>query len=719
MQLTTLPVYSKLADPSDIPVEIAARLPEDWHLSQHQLETYAALRSADVDVVINTAMTGDGKSLAGLLPLIAHWSEAPTLALYPANELIQDQYRSIEDLFPQWGRQADRAATLYGAKLDELAAVAESLTRPETMRRELVNRLVVLSNPDILHAILQFHYQQFGRAATWLTNELNLNFQQLTFDEFHIFDAAQITAVLTGLLFLHEQNRSLKTLFLSATPDQRLIVPLRRVGFGDRLRIISPQQEGWYRHGEDPGQGWRCILQACQLTLAQQSAEEWMAEGLERVLLPWFRDRPHGVKAAIIVNSVATALRLEQLLRPHLEPRGLRVAPNTRLNGQSTRKASYEADVLIGTSTVDVGVDFRINLLIFEASSAGTFLQRLGRLGRHTHYKDRDGALRKFQDFAAYALVPSFVYERLTMAKDGQPPLLKADDVMNRQLLGEQITAVYPEPANFKHYARIWGRFQAAKVYEALLGKSKTTKKVDRNLQASFAPVRERLQRRYYDLTGANVGKAVQEADQYRHDGLDLLVQEAQSFRGGSPFECGVLKDGENDPITYNLFWLLANAQLEPISQKAFCTAVGQMQRSTTPFERDRHVAFFRWRGLRAQTELVTVLLGAQVSAWSQDKLMTAQVLPGIRLEVNGHNDLLNDLNDQLAHRKVVGLLVPGYSLKQLRSEIYLPGIFTLHPYCDENGLQGCIAFGRYALLLDSVLRHRKLRAANDGPFFA
>jgi len=719
MQLTTLPVYSKLADPADIPVEIAARLPDDWKLSQHQLETYQALCSDDIDVVINTAMTGDGKSLAGLLPIITHWSEAPTLVLYPTNELIQDQYRSIEAQFPQWDRPADRAAMLYGAKLDELTAVTESLTRPETMRRELVNRLLVLSNPDILHAILQFHYQQFGRAATWLTNELNLNFQQLTFDEFHIFDAAQITAVLTGLLFLHEQNPRLKTLFLSATPDQRLIVPLRRVGFGDRLKLISPQEEGWYMHGEDPGKGWRCILQACQLTFAQQSAEEWMAEGLAQVLLPWFRDRPNGAKAAIIVNSVATALRLEQLLRPHLEPRGLNVAPNTRLNGQSTRKASYDADVLIGTSTVDVGVDFRINLLIFEASSAGTFLQRLGRVGRHTHYKDRDGVLRKFQDFAAYALVPPFVYDRLTLAKEGQPPLLHAGDTLNRQLLGDHITAVYPEPANFKHYARIWGRFQPAKVYEALLGKSKAAKKVDLNLQASFAAVRERLQRRYYDLTGANVGKAVQEANQYRRDGLGLLVQEAQAFRGGSPFECGVLKDGERDPITYDLFWLLANAQLEQLSQKAFCAAVTQMQRATAPFERGRQVAFFRWRGLRTQAEPVTVLLGAQVSAWSQDKFMTAQVLPGIRLDVNGHNDFLNDLNDQLTRREVVGLLVPGYSLKQLRSEVYLPGIFTLHTYRDENDLQGCIAFGRYALLLDSILRHRKLRAANDGPLFA
>jgi len=45
MQITTLPVYSKLANEADVPAEVRARLPEGWRLSQHQMETYEALRS--------------------------------------------------------------------------------------------------------------------------------------------------------------------------------------------------------------------------------------------------------------------------------------------------------------------------------------------------------------------------------------------------------------------------------------------------------------------------------------------------------------------------------------------------------------------------------------------------------------------------------------------------------------------------------------------------
>jgi CRISPR-associated endonuclease/helicase Cas3 len=714
MQITTLPVYSRLADPAEVQATFSRALPVS--LSQHQLETYKALNDPNIDVVINTAMTGDGKSLAGQLPLLVNWSEVPTLALYPTNELIQDQHRSIEDLFPKWGRSPDRAAMIYGAQLDDLEAAAETLKRPDVLQRELKNRKMLLSNPDIFHAILQFQYQQFGRAATTLVKDLSLNFQQLTFDEFHIFDTAQITAVLTGLLFLHEQNSTLKTLFLSATPDQRLIEPLQRVGFGERLKIINPQQQGWYR--EEPGDDWRPILQGSQITLVQQNAEEWIAHGLEEVLIPWFRQRPAGAKAAIIVNSVATALRLEQLLRPRLAELGLRVEPNTRLNGRSTRKASYEADVLIGTSTVDVGVDFRINLLIFEASNARIFMQRLGRLGRHTHYQDRNGTWCKFQDFAAYALVPPFVYDRLTEPKEGQSPRLRDGDKLPRQQFGEHINAVYPEPAHFRFYASRWGRFQPAKVYFTLMGRRMGSDHIDRNVRESFAATREGLKQAYYKLAYASMKQAIDEWQSYCASNEGLLVQEAQSFRGGSPFECGVLKEGEDDPLTYNLFWLLENTNLEMLDQEMFCRMVERMQRSTTPFKRGRMVAFFRWHGLRPQAERLTVLLNKQVSGWGSEKHHTAQVLPGIRLMVNGHNEFLTDLNDSLARHPVVGLLVPGYDPQQLRSEVYLPGLFALHRYQDMNGLSGCIAFGRQALLLDSVPKIHQLRNTGNDPLF-
>ncbi|MGB9633241.1 MAG: DEAD/DEAH box helicase, partial [Chloroflexaceae bacterium] len=122
MHLHTLPVSSRLADPAAVAAEadLAARLPEGWRLSQHQLVTYRALRDGNIDVVFNTAMTGDGKSLAGLLPLLTDSRHNGTLALFPTNELIQDQFRSARLTLPTWGRAEAWAGMLYGARLDDL-----------------------------------------------------------------------------------------------------------------------------------------------------------------------------------------------------------------------------------------------------------------------------------------------------------------------------------------------------------------------------------------------------------------------------------------------------------------------------------------------------------------------------------------------------------------------------------------------------------------------
>ena len=87
--IKVLPVYSKLSrsEPSaDIPIGLSLR--------EHQVKTFDAIRDPDVDVVFNTAMTGDGKSLAAYLPTLV--DNRRVLAMYPTNELIRDQRDQIK-----------------------------------------------------------------------------------------------------------------------------------------------------------------------------------------------------------------------------------------------------------------------------------------------------------------------------------------------------------------------------------------------------------------------------------------------------------------------------------------------------------------------------------------------------------------------------------------------------------------------------------------------
>jgi len=53
-----------------------------------------------------------------------------------------------------------------------------------------------------------------------------------------------------------------------------------------------------------------------------------------------------------------------------------------------------------------------------------------------------------------------------------------------------------------------------------------------------------------------------------------------------------------------------------------------------------------------------------------------------------------------------------------MQQATYLPGLFPLYQF-EGNGFSGTIAFGRQALILDTVLRYRTVRSlATDGPMF-
>jgi CRISPR-associated endonuclease/helicase Cas3 len=709
MRISLLPVFSRLADPSAIPAPLAAKLP-NWQLSQHQLATYEALTDPEVSIVINTAMTGDGKSLAGQLPFLVD-RDHTILAHYPTNELVEDQYTSAISSMAAWGVQANRLSRLSANVLDELWQEAlESSpneqykpSRSDTLMNVIENYRVVFSNPDIFHAILQFHYQQPGRAITYIANALSMEFRQFTFDEFHVFDTPEITAVLIGLLFLltqqPAQQQHLKVLFLSATPDERLIKPLNDLGLGARLRVIAPQREGWYAYGSAPDAMWRPILQGATLQFEQKRAEEWL-DGMVQTLSDWFQQHGKGAKAAVIVRSVASALRIVQALRERL-PAHIRVESNTGIDGRAQRKQSYEAEVLVGTSTVDVGVDFRINLLIFEADSASQFMQRLGRLGRHTHYTDAQGVQHQFHAFHAVALVAPYVYERLFAPQGENPARLEDGQALQRDTLSSQIAEAFNEARQFPHYARLWGRFQAVQVIRSL--RSKTASQ-------SFQDVVQQLSAQYRKLTGSSTKQTLLAWEDYLKNKQGALIKSALQFRGSSPFQAAVLRLDQAEPsiVTYDLFWLLANADLELLTKEQFEREVARYGLKLSPSQARYITFYFRWKQLFEINNTITIKLPPKVGVWDEQRMFSAQVLPGFGVQA-GHQPFVKDLEPLLLKSETAALLIPDATPLEAKRTYYLPFLMPLFPYIIEGDTRtGSIAFGRDALLLDSFFHNRK-----------
>ena len=693
MHLKLLPVHSKIADPETIPYELDKALPNGWQLSQHQVDTFEALRNPKYDVVVNIAMTGDGKSLAGQLPtLVDGWR---MMALYPTNELLVDQALNLTSTLERWKKQISYEQ-LFGARLDELTETAQQRRSDEVLRL-LTEHKIVLSNPDIWHLALQSVYRG-GGAPTLIASKMRNTFGLFTFDEFHLYNQPQIGAVLSGLLFMlaTKGQYSIKALLLSATPSPLFQTAFETLGWADRVHIVRGTYQ--YGHNSDP-KLWRTILQAVDLhwhtalSRDEGGIEQWMATTGKERLLKFFADQPF-VKGAIIVNSVASAKRILDLVREPLAAIGKTAETCTGLDSTAIRAKARNADVLIGTATVDVGVDFQINFLIFEASDAGNAIQRLGRIGRHTHYTDENKQRHAFEQFEAHAIVPSFVYTRLFVQRETQQPAyFQANPhAVERSLLNEAILSAFPSQQQFSDYLRIWGRFQPARVIATLN---------DSAIRTDFADSRELLRQQYGNVFKAPMYKTANEAERDEKTSRKFLIREARSFRGSSPFQCGVINQIESNnqllpsTVGYDLLWLLSNTKCEWISDEEF-------RRSTShasAFLRGHHIGFVRVHAMRSKYNSLSINLAQADCDWQTPE--RAQPISGIQLECEDVETMY------LIQKAVRALTVPawfcvGLLPDEVRRRKNLPGQFRLYTFHNTYH-QGTIAFGRDALLLDSV----------------
>lgn len=699
MKIRTLPVYSKLAETA--PPEFEGQLPQGWRLSQHQVETYLALTGGEYDVVFNTAMTGDGKTLAGQLPALLDPIEESLLAMYSTNELIRDQDKQLDNTRRLWNCPLE-VNLLSGAVLDDLVADSNFSQRAEAILNQIFNSDVLLTNPDIFHYIMQHFYRRRGDAPDTLIGELVQRFSQFTFDEFHIFETPQIISVINAMLFIDEIAGRLphRFLFLSATPDEQMNRFLEQARL--RYRVINPSQEGWYTHSDitpSPEQ-WRRILHATEIHFATGLVEAWVEQNLE-TLLNFFVERTPNAKGAIIVNSIASAKRLTRYLTPFFAQYGLTVRENTGLTSAAGRADSYQADLLIGTSTVDVGVDFNINFLLFESRDSGTFLQRLGRLGRHDGYK-RNGKTYAFHDFVAYALVPDWMRDCLFKGGQTESAPLAENETFTRQQLTEAIQTAYPRPVRFDNYIYDWGKYQSVNVIGNLNNPT---------IRTQYSKTRDRLGQRYEAIFNIRLGQAWME-----RKGLAAeLTTEAMSFRGGSYFQCAILDNTEtgqiDQPKLADLFMLAANGQLEEITKADFYQAVEQAGLYAPRFEQANYphgpLAYYRLHGWTDERREVKLRLHQEIFNWGAEKWGQAIVLTGLRLDARiPGRDSLNRL---LERRKIPATLCLAYPHPlELKRRLYLPLLFPLFPFVSLDEVEGCVAFGREALLLHTLLIRRK-----------
>jgi CRISPR-associated endonuclease/helicase Cas3 len=670
LKISILPVYSELyTGPGQ---EIGS-----IHLLKHQVETLAAFNDPDIDVIFNVAMTGDGKSLAAYLP--AFQQKKSIIAMYPTNELVQDQYRAFPNYEQDLQISLPRYGTMYSDRITHLMRQHDSTVRLEEVRKLLERNRILLTNPDLIHLMMSHQYG-WDHYRKELPVTIGGYFDYFLFDEFHVFGVPQVISVMNmlGYLKVNYQDKPAdrkKFVFLSATPSKLMNDLLERGGLRYKKiegKYLSTEQQGYHR-----------ILQPCELELHEVSqeapSETWIEEHLLE-LLAFFKFHPQS-KAAILVYSVATARRLYIKLKAYFEPHHITVGENTGLTHRDDRRASFEKHILVGTSTVDIGVDFRINYLIFEAYSSGSFLQRFGRLGRHPG----------FPIYRAHALLPRFVLERLMLK-------LGTLEEVERETFNAEVREAFPVEAEFKSYTQRWGVVQAAQVLVELQGQSKK----DANEAFSIA-----LSDQYNLFYGTEIQPTMLKAlKKYwaLHNKQPDILAELSSFRGLSPLSCGVW-DTDNHLQSYDLFFLLANTEFEILSTVEFMKEVKRQELE----ERDYKDQLLYLKIIKYVPERQQLILGLPfVVADFAAGLHNVQVLDNFI--VREPSLTWRDQVNRALKTKNLTCILSDMGRKELKQRLNLPTMFPIQRLQDKTGAEYAVAFGQEALLLDSLIFWRKTK---------
>ncbi len=350
------------------------------------------------DAFVLVTKTGSGKTRATALPVLKNHESA--VFVYPTNALIKDQARAIQQLmidedisFREWSPQ--NANEKSGAEEYVLvqvnAPVLEAFARAWGMGvkqkgiallRLLYQdkRKIVLMNPDILYLLYSLRYRASQEALAHLQA-----YTTVVFDEFHLYNGLELAHALFLIYLARRMHAFQRVVLLSATPNAEVQTYLDR--------LLAPQVIDASVTVPQPICGERMVahdvfLQSLPaggdiVEVAQEKVAELTSE------LNHLRNanseanfKGEYVPCVVILNSVVNAIALEDALVEAGIPR-TEIAPIRGLSARSSRDVR-EKTLVIGTAAIEVGIDFKTDYLIFEAGDSASFMQRFGRIGRHS-----------------------------------------------------------------------------------------------------------------------------------------------------------------------------------------------------------------------------------------------------------------------------------------------------------------------------------------------
>jgi CRISPR-associated helicase Cas3 len=376
------------------------------HLLPHQIAMESGWN--EFREVVLTAGTGTGKTLAAFLPALRRGESV--IAAYPTNALLQDQAESVARLAAFAGKTARilrpedfpanpasedvQIAPIDGPTLEAVRERVQAKRKGDVLDELLsvsARPKIILTNPDVLYLLAGMCYRDSPSAIARLSR-----YQTLVLDEFHLYSGLELARLLYLEYLLRFFSAStglgLRLAMLSATPRPEVLSLIREIH--PNLHQVSPDAAVPGHMPVGSHTTVHPIRFRVELTESEKTsgdAEEgsgvvgWVARFLEtkREDLRLIRNGcdARTVPALVFMNSVVQAVRLERALLAQGWTEG-ELGSVRGLMSQAERRWQ-EKTVVIATAAAEVGIDFDCRLLVLEGTELGSFIQRLGRAGRH------------------------------------------------------------------------------------------------------------------------------------------------------------------------------------------------------------------------------------------------------------------------------------------------------------------------------------------------
>lgn len=365
--------------------------------------------------------TGSGKTRAVALPVLKNHESA--VFAYPTNALIADQAQAIKKLmddesvtYREWtsqnaneklGDEEYALVQVSASSLEEFCKAWKMTRAGKAQKGEALKRLlsgdkrrIVLVNPDILFLIFSLQYRGAAETIGYLQNYVTV-----VFDEFHLYNGVELAHALFMIHLARQMQIFKRVVLLSATPNKDVRPHLEA--------LLKPKEVDANANVPQPIIGKRTVAHDVELLPLPSKRGDQVETARDKVLelLDELRQlqsvnteansRGDYVPCVVILNSVVNAIALEDaLVSAGIERES--ITPIRGLSAKSSRDLNSKL-IVIGTSAIEVGIDFQADYLLFEAGDAASFMQRFGRIGRH-----RTGKAFLLCDYRESAALESF-----------------------------------------------------------------------------------------------------------------------------------------------------------------------------------------------------------------------------------------------------------------------------------------------------------------------